>query len=175
MLPFWCDNTHTSQQLLHSQISTLFVMLQRRLLTSGEYTQMAGRAGRRGLDKTGAVLVGVWTDLYPQADVKSVMIGKGQKLQSQFRLTYLMICSLLRVEDLKVEDMMRRSFAEFHAQRALGNSLAPLQRAEAELAQLRAHPWPGGEDEEDRACFRRYAKLTARCQSHCVPLNLDAF
>lgn len=150
-------------------------MLQRRLLTSGEYTQMAGRAGRRGLDKTGAVLVGVWTDLYPQADVKSVMIGKGQKLQSQFRLTYLMICSLLRVEDLKVEDMMRRSFAEFHAQRALGNSLAPLQRAEAELAQLRAHPWPGGEDEEDRACFRRYAKLTARCQSHCVPLNLDAF
>lgn len=33
-------------------------------------------------------------------------------LESQFRLTYTMILNLLRVEELRVEDMMRRSFSE---------------------------------------------------------------
>lgn len=35
-------------------------------------------------------------------------------LQSQFRLTYTMILNLLRVEALRVTDMMRRSFSENH-------------------------------------------------------------
>ena len=38
-------------------------------------------------------------------------------LQSQFRLTYTMILNLLRVEALRVEDMMKRSFSEFHNQK----------------------------------------------------------
>ena len=40
-------------------------------------------------------------------------------LESQFRLRYNMIVNLLRVEDLSVEDMLKRSFAELHAQRAM--------------------------------------------------------
>jgi antiviral helicase SKI2 len=38
-----------------------------------------------------------------------------------------MILNLLRVEDLKVEDMLRRSFAEFHAQRAQPGRAAELE------------------------------------------------
>jgi len=38
-------------------------------------------------------------------------------LQSKFRLTYTMILNLLRVEQLHVEDMMKRSFSEFHSQK----------------------------------------------------------
>ncbi|KZV46871.1 heat shock protein 83 [Dorcoceras hygrometricum] len=41
------------------------------------------------------------------------------RLESLFRLTYIMILHLLRVEELKVEDMLNRSFAEFHAQKDL--------------------------------------------------------
>lgn len=40
--------------------------------------------------------------------------GKPTILHSQFRLTYTMILNLLRVEALRVTDMMRRSFSESH-------------------------------------------------------------
>ena len=43
--------------------------------------------------------------------------GKPTKLESQFRLTYSMILNLLRVEQLRVEDMIKRSFSEFHSQK----------------------------------------------------------
>lgn len=41
------------------------------------------------------------------------------KLQSQFRLTYNMILNLLRVEALKVEEMIKRSFSENASQKLL--------------------------------------------------------
>ena len=41
------------------------------------------------------------------------------KLKSQFRLTYNMILNLLRVEALKVEEMIKRSFSENASQKLL--------------------------------------------------------
>ena len=41
-----------------------------------------------------------------------MILGTPGKLQSQFRLTYNMILNLLRVEALKVEEMIKRSFSE---------------------------------------------------------------
>lgn len=43
--------------------------------------------------------------------------GRPTLLESQFRLTYTMILNLLKVEQLRVEDMMKRSFSEFHTQK----------------------------------------------------------
>ena len=51
-----------------------------------------------------------------------------QKLESQFRLTYNMILNLLRVEDFRVEDMIKRSFSEFHVQRLAPDSQDILRR-----------------------------------------------
>ncbi|WCJ20363.1 RNA helicase ATP-dependent SK12/DOB1 protein [Euphorbia peplus] len=90
-----------------------------RQLLPGEYTQMAGRAGRRGLDKIGTVVVMCRDEIPEERDLKHVIVGSATRLQSQFRLTYIMILHLLRVEELKVEDMLKRSFAEFHAQKKL--------------------------------------------------------
>ena len=59
-------------------------------------------------------------DVYEASDLHRVMLGKPFKLESQFRLTYSMILNLLRVEQLRVEDMMKRSFSEFHNQRKKG-------------------------------------------------------
>jgi antiviral helicase SKI2 len=47
------------------------------------------------------------------------MLGTPGKLASQFRLTYNMILNLLRVEALKVEEMIKRSFSEDTSQRLL--------------------------------------------------------
>lgn len=109
-----------------------------RQLLPGEYTQMAGRAGRRGLDKVGTVVVMCWDDIPEEGDLRRLLTGKPTKLESQFRLTYNMILNLLRVEDLKVEDMLKRSFAEFHAQRALPEQQQQLQKGEGELSQMKS-------------------------------------
>jgi antiviral helicase SKI2 len=48
-----------------------------------------------------------------------MILGTPTKLQSQFRLTYNMILNLLRVEALRVEEMIKRSFSENASQRLL--------------------------------------------------------
>lgn len=73
-----------------------------RQLLPGEYTQMAGRAGRRGLDKIGTVVVLCRDEIPEERDLERVMVGSPTRLKSQFRLTYTMILHLLRVEELKV-------------------------------------------------------------------------
>ena len=99
---------------------------------------MAGRAGRRGLDTTGTVII-VANDELPevqhvetasnfsrsqprfsqQTTLQTMILGTPTKLQSQFRLTYNMILNLLRVEALRVEEMIKRSFSENASQRLL--------------------------------------------------------
>lgn len=83
-----------------------------RLLQSSEYIQMAGRAGRRGLDKTGTVIVLCKNEIPDLKDLQDIMRGKAQMLESKFRITYSMILSLLRKKDMRIQDFMRRSFSE---------------------------------------------------------------
>uniref|UniRef100_A0A3Q2XYG0 SKI2 subunit of superkiller complex n=1 Tax=Hippocampus comes TaxID=109280 RepID=A0A3Q2XYG0_HIPCM len=85
-----------------------------RNLLPGEYIQMAGRAGRRGLDATGTVIILCKAGVHEMSELHVMMLGKPTTLHSQFRLTYTMILNLLRVEALHVTDMMRRSFSESH-------------------------------------------------------------
>ena len=111
-------------------------------LLPGEYTQMAGRAGRRGKDKVGTVIIAAWNDLPSEGSLRTLLTGTATTLSSQFRLTYNMILNLLRANDLSVEDMIKRSFSEFHMQRAISvgdinSKLAKVQRALAVLEEKR--------------------------------------
>lgn len=62
--------------------------------------------------------------------LRAIMTGKPTALSSQFRLTFNMILNLLRAEDFKVEDMIKRSFSEASRQKE-----APL--IESKLKQVR--------------------------------------
>ena len=111
-------------------------------LLPGEYTQMAGRAGRRGLDPVGSVIiVAPGTDEAPPvATLRQMILGDPTKLRSQFRLTYNMILNLLRVEALKIEEMIKRSFSENATQALLPEHEKQVKVSEADLAKVKREP-----------------------------------
>ena len=103
-------------------------------LLPGEYTQMAGRAGRRGKDALGTVIIASWGDVPAELELKKLVTGLSTKLKSKFYLSYNMILNILRVNDLTVEDMIQRSFCEFHTQRRVGGNELRLKLRKCESA-----------------------------------------
>ena len=75
---------------------TKFDGTHRRYLMAHEYTQMAGRAGRRGIDKIGYVVH--CNNLFPlptERDYKEMMSGVPQKLVSKYKIDYGLMLNLL--------------------------------------------------------------------------------
>lgn len=89
-----------------------------RWITSGEYIQMSGRAGRRGIDERGVCILMVDEKLEPST-AKNMVKGSADSLNSAFHLSYNMLLNQLRCEDGNPENMLRNSFYQFQADRAI--------------------------------------------------------
>jgi ATP-dependent RNA helicase HelY len=108
------------------------------VLTPGEYTQITGRAGRRGIDEHGYALV-AWSPFVPFAQVASLASSREFVLRSAFRPTYNMAANLVRDhEPEEAHRLLNASFAQFQADREVVELQARAERLRADRDQLAA-------------------------------------
>lgn len=102
-------------------------------ITSGEYTQLTGRAGRRGIDVEGHAVV-QWTEgMDPQA-VAALASRRTYPLNSSFRPTYNMAVNLIDMFGRpRARQILESSFAQFQADRAVVGLAREVREAEASL------------------------------------------
>ncbi|MCS3779741.1 DEAD/DEAH box helicase [Tsukamurella ocularis] len=107
-------------------------------LTPGEYTQLTGRAGRRGIDVEGHAVVLWQTGVRPQ-EVAGLAGARTFPLVSSFSPGYNMSINLLdRLGRLGAERLLEASFAQFQADRSVVGLAKRVERGEKELATLSA-------------------------------------
>ncbi|TAN25085.1 MAG: DEAD/DEAH box helicase [Actinomycetota bacterium] len=98
-------------------------------LSPGEYTQLAGRAGRRGIDDVGYCAV-LWSPLVPFSQVASLATNRSYPLSSSFRPTYNMAANLVQgFTPETAHHLLNLSFAQYRSD-------AEIVHLEAELSKL---------------------------------------
>ncbi|XP_039281594.1 helicase SKI2W [Nilaparvata lugens] len=88
-------------------------------LNPAEFIQMAGRAGRRGIDQTGTVIILCKESVPALQNLKNMMLSKPSKLESQFKVTYATILkTLLRTGEASnaVDKLMSSSYKQHSEQ-----------------------------------------------------------
>ena len=86
-----------------------------RLLLGHEYTQMAGRAGRRNLDTIGHVIHcnNLFGNNYPTMnEYKTILSGKPQTLKSKFSISYQLLLNLISIGNYDFKKFIERSMMQ---------------------------------------------------------------
>jgi ATP-dependent RNA helicase HelY len=97
-------------------------------LTPGEYTQLTGRAGRRGIDVEGHAVV-LWSPDIDPRHVAGLASTRTYPLRSSFRPSYNMAVNLVgTVGAEKSRELLESSFAQFQADRSVVGLARQVQR-----------------------------------------------
>jgi ATP-dependent RNA helicase HelY len=130
------------------------------LLTPGQYTQLTGRAGRRGIDTIGHAVV------LHQRNVEFRLVAglvgtRSYPLHSSFRPSYNMAVNLLRRHDLaSAERVLRASFAQFETDEDIARDAVRLAELEAAAPERSADP------DCDRGSWSEYWGLVRQLTDH---------
>jgi ATP-dependent RNA helicase HelY len=104
-------------------------------LTPGEYTQLTGRAGRRGTDEVGYAVV-LWSQGVTFDQVASLAGARSYTLTSSFRPTYNMASNLVRrCTPNQAHHLLNLSFAQYRADADIVRLESYLERSRQELGQ----------------------------------------
>ncbi|MGO3151455.1 MAG: DEAD/DEAH box helicase [Galactobacter sp.] len=103
-------------------------------ITPGEYTQLTGRAGRRGIDVEGHAVVAWHAGLDP-VSVAGLASRRTYPLNSSFRPTYNMSLNLLkRLGSRRARDVLEQSFAQYQADASVVGLARELQQKQESLS-----------------------------------------
>ncbi|HSS11771.1 MAG TPA: helicase-related protein, partial [Acidimicrobiales bacterium] len=117
---------------------TKFTGERHEFLTPGEYTQLTGRAGRRGIDEVGYAIV-LWSPFVPFDQVAGLAGTRTYALTSSFRPTYNMAANLVRRYQPDVaHHLLNLSFAQYRADSDVVRLEAQLERTHAGLVEAQA-------------------------------------
>lgn len=121
-------------------------------LSPGQFTQLTGRAGRRGIDDHGSALV-LWSPWVRFDQVAELATSRSFHLRSVFRPTYNMAANLVRTyTSERAHQLLALSFAQFQADRDVVRVERRLQRLRERHVGLRADATsPFGDIDEYRA------------------------
>lgn len=109
-------------------------------LTAAEFAQLAGRAGRRGLDRVGNVIV-PWSPDVAFHRVTGLAGGRDDTLRSHYRATPAMVANLVHAYGpVEGRKRFRRSLAHHLLDGSLADLRTMLAEREAELADLETEP-----------------------------------
>lgn len=130
-----------------------------RLLTASEFLQMAGRAGRRGMDDRGYV-VALESPFEGAKEAAHLATIGADPLVSQFTPTYGMVLNLLQTHSIEqAKDLVERSFGQYLANLSLKPQQDEIANVEAKLAQAEAQL-----SDLDLELIESYRKLQERLQ-----------
>jgi ATP-dependent RNA helicase HelY len=108
------------------------------MLTAGEYTQLTGRAGRRGIDEEGHAVV-LWSPFVPFEQVAALAASRTFHLRSAFRPTYNMAANLVGTyTSQQAHHLLNLSFAQYQSDRDVVRLEARLERVRTQLSAARA-------------------------------------
>ena len=133
-----------------------------RLLNASEFLQMAGRAGRRGMDELGHV-VAVQTRFEGAKEASYLATAKADPLASQFTPSYGMVLNLLQTHTIdEAQELVERSFGQYLSTLYLEPQQSELDRLQTELELLEESLAAGGNVSTLEKQLAHYEKLQGR-------------
>ena len=142
-----------------------------RMLTANEFLQMSGRAGRRGMDKIGYVVI-MGTQFQSPDEVANLVKSSSNPLESRFSPSYSMVLNLLQNLELEqAKELILKSFGYFSSNDRLKPIIMQQLSCEQTLAKLKNEKCPFGLTNEEFIEFNKlkekyivYRKLTRTLQ-----------
>jgi ATP-dependent RNA helicase HelY len=105
-------------------------------LTPGEYTQLTGRAGRRGIDVEGHAVV-LWNPDVEPAEVAGLASTRTFPLRSSFAPSYNMTINLVhQMGPAQAHKLLESSFAQYQADRSVVGLVRGIERGERMLDEI---------------------------------------
>jgi ATP-dependent RNA helicase HelY len=131
-------------------------------LTPGEYTQLTGRAGRRGIDVEGHAVV-LWQPDVDPAEVAGLASTRTFPLRSSFAPSYNMTINLVhQMGPDQAHELLERSFAQYQADRSVVGLVRAISRNEQLMRQVAAELSNDAGEEQTAEALISYARLRAK-------------